>query len=142
MATRRLPQNDLYLVITNVGTTRVAVAGKSIGPGQSGNVGLRHVAGVYSRCVNLASLVEHGKIAVAMQGAGAGLVGAVKLTSQYLRCLQASSSGLLGMPPVLAGADRPVATQVPEGFAVYNETTSVPNFSDGAAYFDAVGAPA
>lgn len=142
MATRRIPQNDLYLVITNISTTRVAVAGKSLGPAQSGNIGLRHVAGVYSRCTNLASLVERGKVAVALQGAGAGLVAPVKLTAQYLRCLQANSSGLLGMSPVLAPADRPTPTMVPEGFTVYNETTNIPNLSDGTIYRDAAGAPA
>lgn len=141
MATRRLSADEMYFTVTNTSNRRVAAAGLNLGPGQSQTVPARYVAGLWNRCLELATGVANSLISVTLLGTTAGLGAAIPVGAPYLRSLQAATAGALGVGPTLATALRPNPALMAAGFAVLDSTTNIPNISDGAIYRDPTGAP-
>jgi len=141
MGFRYVPQDDLYFLITNTGARKLIVAGVEITPGHTTRLAARKLVGLWNRNYDLAYAIDHNLCSVAFNFTKMGYA-AVPVTANYILSLQAPTGAPLGLTVPVAAAARPVATAVPEGYGLYNSDTTVPNYSDGAAYKNAAGAPA
>lgn len=137
MGTRRIPQDELLLEVTNYGSKPVVVASARINPGQTKDIPARHVVGKAHSCRAVASLMG-SNISVAVKFTQAGLAGA-PIDANYMLGLQAATAGVMGMQPTYTTAEMPAVADVPVGFGAYDETLTKPQYSDGSAYKDGAG---
>jgi hypothetical protein len=138
MATRRIPEDQVVLNISNTTTQPVEVGGVKIPVGATRAIAGRHVLGSDERAQDLATMITAGSVSVVYSVPSLNYSSAV--TAEWAASFSAPISLPAGMMPVYTTAGRPASAAT--GYAIFNSTTGIPNYWDGSAWVDASGAPA
>lgn len=138
MGTRRIPQDEMVLAVTNYGSNPVVVGTRRVNVGKTEDIPARYVVGNINACQALATLMNAGHISVAVKFTTGGLAGAT-VDANYVLGFQAPTAGVMGAQPSYATADLPAVADVPVGWGAYDTTLTKPQYSDGTGYLDGAG---
>lgn len=128
MANVTINSGAVLLNLVNLSTSRVAMANRVLGPGESGTISANRVIGIYQRALELSNLVAAGILNVQLNG--------VNLTAGQLLELD---TGLIA-PPSFTDATRPGANVAGSGYTIWNTDDGFTNVSNGTNWIDPTGA--